>query len=899
MISTINVKADRVRLKMDYQSGVYYTRKGNGLNDSWQYIYYSLDGIVAYCIEPGVEITNLNYITGDLSNSPYSEEKTNRMELIGYYGYEYPNHQTQKYRMATQALIWETARNIKVEFYTQRNGGGSKIDITKERNEIMRLVNSHYDKPSFNGQTFETTYKEEIKLEDTNNVLGNFEIIDDGGNTVSIDGNTLSIIGNTMEKTTIRLQKKKYDSKTTIIYTGEDGKSQKMGFFRFHDPIKSNIVINTTGGVLTITKVDSETQTNVPQGNATLKGATYGIYDSDDILIEKITTDENGMATTNPLNKLGEFYAKELSSSQGYLIDNTKYYFEILEEDLTPKITVEENVIKGNFNILKLYGMEELIPEENITFDVYLKSNNKLIQSVTTDKDGVLKTSLPYGTYIVKQKNTMPNYELSKDFEITINENDQTISKNIVNKPLSAKLKIVKIDEDTKEVVKLSGIKFKIKDLSTNEYVCQKITYPKATIVCEYETDDSGVFITPNELLGDFEIEEVKSQKINGYLWNSEKIKVHIGDNSNFINDEEYGKIVVAEFTNKKVKGKIEIYKLGEKLHTKNDNQMLRSIIQSDVPFINDIISFDEIPLANVKFGLYKEDDTLVREEITDNNGYICFDDLELGKYYVKELSVSDLYVVDDTKHEFNLEYIDQFTPVVMNGKDIRNYLKKGTLEFTKTDLVNGNPIPNTKMEFYTSDDKLIYSGITDKDGKITIPNLPIGKYYIKEKEATTGYLLSNEIVYFEIKENGEIVRANMTNKKITGTIELTKVDVSTSKPLPNTLLEIYNANSDELLFSERTDENGKIIIPNLEYGDYYIVESEAPEGYILNDEKMYFSIKEDGEIVKATITNEKIIINVPKTYKNDDFLYGMIALGTIGLGIIIYGISKKRKEDK
>ena len=88
-----------------------------------------------------------------------------------------------------------------------------------------------------------------------------------------------------------------------------------------------------------------------------------------------------------------------------------------------------------------------------------------------------------------------------------------------------------------------------------------------------------------------------------------------------------------------------------------------------------------------------------------------------------------------------------------------------------------------------------------------------MGKYYIIETEAATGYRLSEEKVLFEVKENGEIVKANMTNEKKKGTLEFTKQDFSTSETLPNTLIEIYNED-DELVFSGRTDENGKIIEP-------------------------------------------------------------------------------------
>ena len=112
-----------------------------------------------------------------------------------------------------------------------------------------------------------------------------------------------------------------------------------------------------------------------------------------------------------------------------------------------------------------------------------------------------------------------------------------------------------------------------------------------------------------------------------------------------------------------------------------------------------------------------------------------------------------------------------------------------------------------------------------------------------------------------------------------------------------NTLIEIYNAENDELIFSGRTDENGSIIIEKIEYGKYYILEKEAPEGYELNPERMYFEIKENGEVVKS-IMKDKKIVKVPNTDATDykELLFSGISLIVLGAGVIIYGKKKNKK---
>ena len=82
---------------------VYYTRRGGGKPYmSAQYEQYTMNGKVVYCIEPGVDITNTSYLGYDgLQASPYDDATNKKIELIGHYGYDYPGHQTLRYRMAT------------------------------------------------------------------------------------------------------------------------------------------------------------------------------------------------------------------------------------------------------------------------------------------------------------------------------------------------------------------------------------------------------------------------------------------------------------------------------------------------------------------------------------------------------------------------------------------------------------------------------------------------------------------------------------------------------------------------------------------------------------------------------------------------------------------------------
>ena len=229
---------------------VYYTRRGGGQSYlSAQYNTYTMDGKTVYCIEPGVDITTHSYNGAEgWINSPYSKEINQKIQLIGYYGYEHPSHKTLRYRMAAQALIWETVGGQIVEYWTEQYGYGDYININKEKNDIMALVNAHYQVPSFNGESKTAIIGQEITFTDSKNILSNYEIYRSENTTSSITGNTLSITPNVVGDVLVSLKRKSYTNDPTTIFVGIDANSQKMGLFGLNDPIVSSVSLNVLGG---------------------------------------------------------------------------------------------------------------------------------------------------------------------------------------------------------------------------------------------------------------------------------------------------------------------------------------------------------------------------------------------------------------------------------------------------------------------------------------------------------------------------------------------------------------------------------------------------------------------------------------------------------------------------
>ena len=757
------------------------------------FIRRSEDNKFVYCLQPFVDIDN-NLPYYNIARSDFAvvlnmtEKQWQRISHLAYYGYQYKDnsydHSAQKWYIIAQVMIWRTADpTSRIVFTDTLNGKDLPNKFASEIAEMESILAKHYTKPEFNLDDVKLPIGKSIDITDSNSVLSDFKVSSVENGTASINGNTLTITSNSIENVKVKLVKKlSYWTTPPVVYYSNH--SQNVMRVGNADPIPMNIELESVGGKVEIYKVDSETKNNIPQGNATLGGAKYGIYDSNDELVGEITTDDNGYGISDYLPSLGEFYLKEISPSKGYTLDtNNKYLFTVDKDNLIANVEVYEKVIDADIILFKTFASSStgiLKGEPNITFDIYLNNCNLspllrsgktcLVSSVTTDDKGYAKIKLPYGKYTFKQITSTPNYEKVKDFEVEVNENSGSdIYKLISNAPIEAKLKVIKTDKETGEVITKAGIKFRIKDASTNEYVCQTITYPTAKKVCEYETDKNGVIITPANLVGDFLLEEVEDQVLDGYVWNSETMPIHIGDGSEIIVDKDYGALLVVKFANERVKGKINITKYGEKLVIGNNTFEYGKILLSEVEL--ELYANEDIYVSGKK--KYSKDELITTVITVD--GKATIDGLELGKYYLKEKTTEKNHILDDKLYTFELKYKDQYTKEIIKDVELQNYYKKGTLEFTKTDLVSSKPIPNTLIEIYsdkeledgTIESTLIFSGLTDENGQIIIKDLFIGKGHIIEKESAKGYQITDEIVEFEIKENGEIVKATLTNEQI------------------------------------------------------------------------------------------------------------------------------------
>ena len=220
-----NVSAASNDSTITYQriDGVYFylQNKTTGQVDTNHVTKFFMNGKIAYCIEPMVDINDKIFSsTTDWNVTNLSSDVRRYIEKFGYFGYEYPGHQTDRYWLATQMLIWEKVNpNVSVKFTTGANGSGNVIDLSKEKNEILNLIEKYNQTASFAQTTIEGNIGDEIVLTDENGVLDSFNMSYNGNQKITKNGNQLKIKLNKITSTdeTITFRKSSYDSQVSAL----------------------------------------------------------------------------------------------------------------------------------------------------------------------------------------------------------------------------------------------------------------------------------------------------------------------------------------------------------------------------------------------------------------------------------------------------------------------------------------------------------------------------------------------------------------------------------------------------------------------------------------------------------------------------------------------------------
>ena len=300
-----------------------------------------------------------------------------------------------------------------------------------------------------------------------------------------------------------------------------------------------------------VVKKDVESVT--AQGDATLAGATYGLY-HDGNRVATYTTDENGHFVTDEF-VCGNYTLQELTPSKGYTLNDEIYKVGAEPQNYKVEtnpiaLEVTEDVVKGKVSIIKhsddgTTGIET--PENGAEFEVFLKSAGSYESAketecdyLTTDENGFAETKeLPYGTYTVHQTTGWKNTEYVEDFDVIISEDGKTYPYILNDAVITANIRIVKKDAETGIIIPVSGIGFKVWSVDDGKYISQSINYPTEETIDTFYTNETGSLMLPNELVyGNYELHEVKAP--TGYFLNAEPVPFTVDGTDKTIESEKY-----------------------------------------------------------------------------------------------------------------------------------------------------------------------------------------------------------------------------------------------------------------------------------------------------------------------------------------------------------------------
>ena len=667
---------------------------------------------------------------------------------------------------------------------------------------------------------------------------------------------------------------------------------------------------------VTVTKSDS--QTGTAQGDASLAGAVYGIYKGEE-LIDTYTTDKNGQFTTKYYVCGNDWTVREISPSEGYLLDRTIHRVGAEPELYTVEFNstandVTEQVIKGNIAIIKHSDNGETqieTPETGAAFEVFRKAAGSFDAAketerdiLTCDENGFAQTKdMPYGIYTVRQTSGWEGRELMKPFDVFISKDGQTYRYLINNANFESYIKVVKKDAETGNTIPYAGAGFQIYDPNGN-LVTMTFTYPEVTTIDTFYTTADGELITPQTLEYGKGYSLVEVQAPYGYVLNSEPVYFDVMQE----NSEIDSGITVIEVVRSNVaqKGTITVSKSGEVFSSVNEAGGLYQPVYAvrglegavyGITAAEDIYTLD----GTLRASKGEVVDTVT----TGADGTAVSKELYLGKYEVKEITAPFGMVLNEEIHAVELVYAGQNVAVTETAASFYNERQRVEIDLIKRLMADeaygiGKNGENFDVTFGLYAEKKLTAAdgtVIPADGLIEIisldgngsgkvkTDLPIGSYYVKELATNSAYILNGQKypVVFEYagqKTATVHITANggeaIENDIIYGSVSGKKSDED-GNALGGAVIGIFKTGTEKFTTENAiqttvTAADGSFSFEKVPYGTWVIREIESPTGFVLSEEKITVTIGAVDEVVEIELVNYFIRGNIELTKVDKDY---------------------------
>ena len=557
-----------------------------------------------------------------------------------------------------------------------------------------------------------------------------------------------------------------------------------------------------------------------------------------------------------------------------------------------------------------------------VQFGIYNEQGEKVRSNYTNILGKTIIRNLKEGTYTIKEEVVPQGYEKSQDHILVIKDGNYTVTKsdiimaqgtetikdgiptinfNIKNDRAKGSITINKIDEyldSNKQKIPLQGATFNIVDTEQN-------------ILATETTDKNGSL-----LISDLEWGKIYTLQETNAPSGYEKAVQTI-----YLSKNEKDKVI--EIQDKRKTGTVTLTKQDEKDGTKLEGAVYGLYAQNAI--------------YNKEGNIQYEPDTKISEATTNSEGKITFENIQWGDYYIKEISTIYGYELSNEKHLFT---INEQTVENIVEKTENETRSKAHLQIIKIDE-KGSFLQGVRFALYKENGVQVIKNddngeeikyITDENGQLNINDIEWGNYYIQEIEVPEGYQRLTAKFTFTVNrqtfENNNTAIATVTNSetneqvsiiknsRLKGSVKLTKYacDASGNKTetvLPQAVYELYLANG-QLLGEYTTDENGQIVVQNLEWDSYYFIEKQAPQGYSISDKKIAFVVNSQNagfeQLFSAYDTQEsgeiKInkIISAQSIYKahgNSTFIFKIVGKDENEEKVTLYKAITFTQEDE
>ena len=681
--------------------------------------------------------------------------------------------------------------------------------------------------------------------------------------------------------------------------------------------------------------VKSDADTGTAQGDATLAGATYGIYNNGE-LVDTYTTGPDGSFMTRYYVCGDNWTVREIDPSTGYLLNDTVYEVgaspTLYEVELnTTENQVTETVIYGNIQLVKhtddldpdVSGDENTDepnegvierPEAGAVFEVYLKAAGSYDAAkeserdlLTTDGDGFASSKmLPYGHYTIHQVSGEEGKAFIPDFTVFISSNGQTYSYILNNRTITARLRVEKCDAETGNIIPMTGTGFQIKDLSTGKFVTQDIYYPNPETLDTFYVSDEGWLMLPEPLhTGDYELYEVAAPY--GYVLSSEPVPFTIDGSEAVVTVTQY---------NMPQKGQLTITKTGEVFASVQENDGLYQPVYEVAGLpgaVYDVIADEDIYTGDGTLRAAK--DTVVETLTTGEDGTAQSGLLYLGRYRLEERQAPEGMVLNTQPEYTELTYAGEtveVTQAAVGLYDERQKVDMSLFKALETDDLFGlgmnEEYKDISFGLYASADLMALDGsVIPAGGLLEVvsidPNdaggydasfasdLPFGSYYVKECTTSNAYILSDteypvvfeyagqEAALVQILVNeGEVVSNDLLRGRVDGVKVGENPEGGEDVKLSGALMGLFRPDTEEFteenaLLTVTTAEDGSFAFENIPYGHWIVKEISSPALYTVSPQQHHIYIGVDGQRIEIKVENTLIrgSVQVMKTEAVDE----------------------------